>query len=273
MWLLSVLVIAVVGYLVSGRPLPVEVVERLAHLVPDDFAPTEKFLALSFIAGMFVGGTPVHTAVRYLSTVVHELGHAFTAGILGGRPKNITISLNSSGLAVYEPPVTWGRMRASLVSLAGYPSPALASVAAVKASQSGHPKAWFAFAAGTLAIGIVFLIRNFWGFLWTSAVVAGSYFGARELTVEFIGMIVGGVAGYLAVEGCRNAWEQLTIVRVATGSGCDAERVANWWRVGPRFVGFLHLVAVVTVSSWATQMAVHPYWGDITACISRVART
>ena len=268
MWLLSVLVIAVVGYLVSGRQLPVEVVDRLAHLVPDDFAPTEKFLALSFIAGMFVGGTPVHTAVRYLSTVVHELGHAFTAGILGGRPKNITIAVSAAGLATYQPPLGWGRFRASLVSLAGYPAPAVASVAAVQAAQSGHPKAWFAFAAGTLAISIVFLIRNFWGFLWTAAVVGASYYAARELRVEVIGLIVGAVAGFLAVEGFRNAWQQLAIIRVASGSGCDAEKAAIWWRFSPRAVGFLHLLSVLSISGYASYLAVQPNWWEIADWIS-----
>ena len=270
---MSMVILGVVGYAVSGREVPVEAVTRLREVVPEDLAPTGRNLALAFIVGMFVAGTPLHTFLRYLSTVVHELGHAFTAGLLGGRPKNIAIAMNAGGLAVYSPPLTWGRFRATIVSLAGYPAPAVASVAAVRASQSGHPKAWFFFAAGTLALGIVFLIRNFWGFLWTAVVVAGSYYGARELTVEFIGMIVGGVAGYLAVEGCRNAWEQLSIIRVATGSGCDAERVANWWRIGPRFVGFLHLVAVVSTSSWATHLAVQPYWGEITAWMSQVTRT
>lgn len=273
MWLLSVVVVVVVGYVASGRDLPVEVVDRLSRLVPEDFAPTEKFLALSFISGLFIGGTPIHTAVRYLSTVVHELGHAFTAGVLGGRPKNITISLNSSGLAVYEPPVTWGRFRASLVSIAGYPAPALASVAAVKASQSGHPKAWFAFAAGTLAVGIVFLIRNFWGFLWTSAVVAGSYFGARELKVELIGLIVGVVGGYLAMQGYRDAFTQLALIRKAPGLGVDAERVAFWWKINAKFAGFVHLVVVTALSVYAAELAVNPYWVEIRDWMSTVLRT
>ena len=273
MWLLSVLVLAVVGYVASGRDLPVEVVDRLSNLVPDDFAPSEKYLALSFIAGVFVAGTPLHNVVRYLSTVSHELGHAFMAGILGGRPKNITISLNSSGLAVYEPPLNWGRFRASLVSLAGYPAPALASVAAVTASQSGHPKAWFAFAAGTLALGIIFLIRNFWGFVWTSAVVTGSYFGARELNVELLGLIVGAVAGYLAMQGYRDAWTQLTLIRKTPGVGVDAERVAFWWKMNAKFTGFVHLMMVTALSGYASYLAVNPYWNEMTKWLSEALKT
>lgn len=264
---------AIVLYVANGQDLPVKAIDQLKRLVPDDAATNEQHLALSFLAGMLVAGTPFHLAVRYLSTVVHELGHAFVAGILGGRPKQILIATNGSGLATYLPPVTWGRMRASIVSLAGYPAPSIAAIAAVQASQAGHPKAWFAFAAGTLAIAILFLIRNFWGFFWTAAVVASSYFGARELDVQLLGWVVGGIAGFLAIEGFRNAWEQLTIVRVATGTGCDAEMVAGRWGLNPKLVGFIHFVAVSALSGLATYLAIGPYWSELVDWVKDVVQT
>lgn len=268
MWLLSTFVVAVVMYVANGRQIPPVVLDQLRMLVPEDSVIPERDLALSFVVGVFVAGTPIHTLVRYLSTVVHELGHAFAAGVLGGRPKQITIATNGSGLATYYPPITWGKTRATVVSLAGYPAPPIAAIAAVQAAQAGHVKAWFAFSAGTLAMAIVMLIRNFWGFFWTAAVVAGSYFGARELNVELLGWIVGAVAGFLAIEGYRNAWQQLAIVRVASGSGCDAEMVAQWWRLSPRFVGFSHLVVVAGLSGLATYLAVNPYWTEISRWVS-----
>lgn len=268
MWLISAMVAAVVLYVANGRQLPIEAVDQLRRLVPDDSATSDQHLAWSFLAGVLVAGTPLHTAVRYLSTVVHELGHAFTAGLLGGRPRQITIATNGSGLATYQPPVTWGRMRASIVSLAGYPAPSIAAIAAVQASQAGHAKAWFAFSTGTLALAILLLIRNFWGFVWTAAVVGASYYGARELDAQLIGLIVGAVAGYLAIEGFRNAREQLRIVRLVSGTGCDAEMVARWWRMSPRFVGSVHLLAVTALSGLATYLAIGPYWEELRASFS-----
>jgi hypothetical protein len=268
MWLLSAVVTVVVLYLANGRQLPPPVVDQLNLLVPDDSGMSKRDLALSFLVGVGIAGTPLHSLVRYLSTVVHELGHAFTAGLLGGRPKQITIATNGSGLATYYPPVTWGRIRASIVSLAGYPAPSIAAIAAVQAAQGGHVKSWFAFAAGTLALAIVMLIRNFWGFAWTAAVVAGSYFGARELDVQFLGWIVGAVAGFLALEGYRNAWQQLVIVRHASGSGCDAEMVAHWWRFSPRVVASSHLLVVTGFTGIATHLAVGPYWTEIQEWLS-----
>lgn len=273
MWLISVLVIIPVLYVATGRELPVEVAQRLEDLFPKDAAPTAQYLALAFIGGMFVGGTHLHIVVRYLSTVVHELGHAFVAGILGGRPKNITIATNAGGLAVYQPPLGWGRYRATLVSLAGYPAPAVASLAAVRSLQLGYSRAWFIFAAGTLAVAIVFLIRNFWGFFWTGIVVGGSYYGGQQLEVQVLGLIVAGIAGYLAVEAVRNAWEQLSIIRIASGSGCDAEKVAIWWKFNAKVVGFLHLISVLLISGYASYLAVNPYWKGITDWISQFIST
>jgi hypothetical protein len=39
--------------------------------------------------------------------------------------------------------------------------------------------------------------------------------------------------------------------------------VARWWKVSPKFVGFLHLAAVSGLSGLATYMAVNPYWSEI----------
>lgn len=163
MWLISVLVLVPVFYVLSGRQIPLKVDEQLELFFPKDAVPSEQLIALGFIAGAFLASSPLHKIARYLPTVVHELGHAFTAGILGGRPKNITISLDTSGLAIYEPPMNWGKLRATLVSLAGYPASSISALAAVKITQDGHPQAWFAFAVGTLAVSIVLLIRNIWG--------------------------------------------------------------------------------------------------------------
>jgi len=141
-FLISLLVLVPVAYVLWGRDLPAVVVDLLNQYIPNDTAPSEELVAWAMLAGAAVGATPIHKLIRYLATVVHELGHAFTAGILGGRPKHITISTDTSGLAVYEPPVHWGRFRASVVSAAGYPAPAIASLAAIEAIQAGHSKAW-----------------------------------------------------------------------------------------------------------------------------------
>lgn len=133
MWLISLLVLAPVFYLATGQPIPPEITDWLKDLFPTDSTISDRAIALGCIAGICLGGSPLHLLGRYLPTTVHELGHAFTAGVLGGRPQQITISLNTSGLATFDPPQNWGKVRASFVSAAGYLAPPISALAAVMA--------------------------------------------------------------------------------------------------------------------------------------------
>jgi len=271
-FLISLLVIVPITYVLSGRELPIVVVDLLDEYVPGDKAPSRELVAWGVLAGAAVGATPLHKLIRYLATVVHELGHAFTAGILGGRPKHITISTDTSGLAVYAPPIHWGRFRASIVSMAGYPAPAIASLAAIQAIQSGYSKAWFFFAGGTLAVAIIALIRNFWGVFWTAGAVGGSYFAARELPTELLGGIVAAIAGFLAVEAFRHAFLQFSVSRFR-GTHSDAEMISMSLKLPLRPVAFLHLVATTAISAYALRLGVEPHWDEIRSTVEDLIRT
>jgi hypothetical protein len=263
MWLVSLLVLLPIFFLVGGGNLPQPVLSWLEGVIQNDAAPSERVVAISFAVGLAVSGTPLHLFGRYLVTLVHELGHAFVAGVLGGRPQHITVSLNTSGLAYSNPPENWGRFRILLVCLAGYLAPPVAALAAVRATLLGLPRSWFAYAVATLAIAIVFLVRNIWGFLWTALAVTGSYFAAKYLSVEIVAASVPGFAGYLALEGLRDARLQQKIVRYSPGSGCDAEKVAWVLRISPRFAAAIHFFAILGISAYATYLAVWPYRVEI----------
>ena len=172
MWLISVLVLVPVFYVLSGRQIPLKVDEQLELFFPKDAVPSEQLIALGFIAGAFLASSPLHKIARYLPTVVHELGHAFTAGILGGRPKNITISLDTSGLAIYEPPMNWGKLRATLVSLAGYPASSIAAFLA----RSSAPKISDLFTSISITAGYVFAGATY-GFLIIAGRTGSSILG------------------------------------------------------------------------------------------------
>ena len=272
MFLISLLVIVPIAYVLSGRELPVVVVDLLKQYVPGDKAPSRELVAWGVLAGAAVGATPLHKLIRYLATVVHELGHAFTAGALGGRPKHITISTDTSGLAVYAPPVHWGRFRASIVSMAGYPAPAIASLAAIQAIQLGYSKAWFFFAGGTLAVAIIALIRNFWGVFWTAGAVGGSYYAARELPTELLGGIVAAIAGFLAVEAFRHAFLQFSLSRFR-GTHSDAEMISLFLKLPLRPVAFLHLVATTAIGAYALRLGIEPHWDEIRSTVEDLIRT
>lgn len=263
MWLVSMLVLIPVFYLATGQPITPEIADWLNKIVPNDATISDQSVALGCITGIALAGSPLHLIGRYLPTVVHELGHAFTAGVLGGRPQKITISLDTSGLAYFDVPQNWDKIRATLVLIAGYLAPPVAALAAVVAVQAGLPQSWFLFSTGVLAIAIVFLVRNIWGFIWTAAIVAGCYYGVRYLPANLIASSVPVIAGYLSVEGFRDARTQQKITKFQPGSGCDAERIAYHWRLKPVMVARVHTLLVVVIGGFALRLAIEPYWSEI----------
>lgn len=263
MFVLSLLVIAVVLSFAMGQSLPFLISDALEKYIQNDGNSTTQFVALGFCLGMFASLSPVRLVLRYFSTVVHELGHAFMAGALFARPKSIRIQPSSSGLAIYELSPNWGRFRASLVSAAGYPAPSIAAVAAVQAIQMGQSIAWAIFSVAVLSLAIILLIRNLWGIIWTSAVVGSSYFAFDKISSDVVGGIVAGVAGFLVVNGIQFAWIQVTLVRKAPGSGVDAESIALFTKLPAKLVAFGHLCVCLGLGYWAGRLAVYPYWSEI----------
>jgi hypothetical protein len=259
MWLLSLIILLPTGWMALDIPLSDQLNRGIGSLISTDGTLTDQKMAIAFIAGSLVAATPFHIILRYLATLVHELGHAFTAGILGARPRTITIAPSSSGLATYEAPRSWGRGRISIVTFAGYPAPAIASLAAINAVRSEHTYAWFLFASATLATSLILLIRNAWGVTWTLLSVVASCFIAKFASLQILGIVLVGLSGYLAIEGIRHTWTQIQIVRHRRGSGCDAEKIGDAWPGTSGFFAWAHLVSVVCISTYAATRAVSPY--------------
>ena len=262
MWILSVAVLLISLFFGMHLTLPSALGDFLNWLAPNDGAPTASLVALGFVIGVVVEALPTKLLFRYFSTAVHELGHAFMAGALFARPKTILIQPSSSGLATFELSPNWGRFRSFLVSAAGYPAPSIAAVAAIQAVQMGHSQAWAVFSISVLSIAIVLLIRNFWGFFWTSGVVIASYFGLKLVSAEWVGVGVAGIAGFLAMNGIEFAQIQLKLVRHAPGSGVDAEAISQVTRLPARLVASGHLLVCIGISGAAGYFATQPYWPE-----------
>ena len=263
MWLVSLLILLPIFFLIGGGTLPEPARNWIESVVQDDTMPSTQVVAVSFLIGAGISATPLHLFGRYLATLVHELGHAFTAGVLGGRPQQIKINLDTSGLFIPHQPGNWGRIRNSLVFVSGYFAPSVASLAAIKATQIGYPRSWFAYSVATLAIAIVFLVRNIWGFVWTFTAAAGSVAAAKYLPVEWIAASVPGFAGYLGIEGFRDCRIQQKNVKLVPGTWCDAEGLSQLWGIKARTAAGLQTLFVVAVSGYAAYLAIAPFDSEI----------
>ena len=127
--LIPVVVLLVLAYAIFNQDIPQVALDQMTKWLPDDGAPGKTAVVIACGIGAVLSFTPFDKVAKYLSTAVHELGHALMACLFGGRPKNIHISVSGAGLATYMAPVSWGRMRTSLVSFAGYLAPAVAALA------------------------------------------------------------------------------------------------------------------------------------------------
>lgn len=268
MWILSVAVLLVSLLFGTHQNLPIQAVDALHWMAPHDGSPSAFHVAVGFAAGVVLEASPAKILLRYFSTAVHELGHAFMAGALFARPKTILIHPSSSGLAIFELAPNWGRFRSFLVSAAGYPAPSIAAVAAIQAIQMGHSQVWAVFSMAVLAIAIVLLIRNFWGFFWTTGVVVASFFGLRMVSAEWVGVGVAAIAGFLAMNGIEFAQIQLKLVRQAPGSGVDAEAISQVTGLPSRLVASGHLLVCMGISGAAGYFAIQPYWSEIVNWVS-----
>lgn len=267
MFAVSVFVIAVVLWLCTGQVLPYELNQIFDSLSLEDGHSDSYFVALGFGAGMLAALTPARLLLRYFATVVHELGHALTAGALLARPRSIFIHPSSSGLAMWEVPPNWGRFRAILVSAAGYPAPSLAALAAVNAIDQGRIIAWSFFSVGVLSISVVMLIRNLWGLFWTTGVVVASYFLYQTISVEIAGCVVAGVAGFLTINSVQFAWIQYVLTRRARGSGVDAESIEGYTGIPASLVALGHLGVTLFLGYLSSRLALRDQLVDITSWV------
>ena len=263
MWLISMVVLVVVAFVFSGQDFPPQVSEWLKAVFPDDAAATSQIVAVSFIVGLGIGGSPLHLFLRYLNTVVHELGHTFAMGVLGLRPIDINISPDESGFASFNPAFRPNKLQLCLTLFTGYPAPAVASVCAVLAARNGFPQAWFAFSTVTLAVALLLLMSNLWGKVWTSVTVIGSYFGLKMLSVDVISMIISGIGGYLAIEAVRGVRIQSRWINSGNGATVDGQRLAEQIGLKPRTGGRLHFLIVMSISLYSAYLAIDPYRSEI----------
>ena len=261
-WLVAVVAVAVTAGVLTNFP----VAEFLPPIVLET-VPMVRLesgsLGLYLVGGVLVSATPLHRLLHYSATVVHELGHAFATGLLGGRPREIEIHPSGSGLATYEAPARWPRWRRVVVTGAGYPAPAVAGLAGVIAATDGLGALWVVFTTAVLFLAVVMIIRNLWGFFWSASVLVAAYLAVRHLSPEHVALLGVSMSGFLLTEALRDAWAQIRIVRRAKNSGADAERIAHWLGISRTFVALLQLVMVGALSALAIRVGLIENWSAV----------
>ena len=147
--------------------------------------------------------TPLWRGLRLIVTFLHELGHAVTAGAVGGGVRRVVVRLDTSGHTEYMAPR--GRMRAILVSGAGYVSPAVAAVVCAVSVQPARAEVFTFVSAGITVLVVVGWVRHLFTLMLATAaaglLVLAGYYGVAEPTQCAL-------AGLFAAGAVRASYEQ-----------------------------------------------------------------
>lgn len=197
---------------------------------------------IAVLAGGALAASPAWKVFRYACTYVHELAHAVTALLVGGIVHSITYAPDASGLATYSLPREFGRMRLVLAAGAGYLGPGVVGLGTVAAVRNGMGGVWLVGGAVMVLVGMLLLVRSFWGFMYSAGLgaalwVAGAALGSPSDT------IVGGLlAGLFLGGGVRMARTQLSH---SDHAETDAGVVGRALHLPGHFVAVLQLLAAI----------------------------
>jgi hypothetical protein len=137
-------------------------------------------------------GIFINLPLIWLSTLVHELGHGFTAALLGGNFESFVMHPDASGAASWSAPGSFGPIRQAMVAAGGLVGPAiLAAIGFILARNSRAAK--YSLLAGTfmLVAIAVFVVRNGfgWGFVAVLALALGVLGTRKRPEVAQLGLV------------------------------------------------------------------------------------
>lgn len=198
---------------------------------------------------------------RFLVTLLHELGHALTAALLGGHPIRVTIASDSSGRALsrYSPDA---RLGPAVVAYAGYVAPGIAAVGGAAACRAGNAQFWVLVTAVFLVLALLGLARSL-----AMGVVTLGVIGATGSVMWWVPWAAPGIAGLLVgiwgLGGIRCAQEQFrSMSRTARAANPDMtpDSVAVQQRLGvPAYlVATSQLIASIALGVGAALLVARP---------------
>ena len=162
-----------------------QIKQRAASKDPEIVARrTRWFLLGSIVVTLALYVVPygfyVAMPLVWLSTLVHELGHGFTAAMFGGNFERFVMYPDASGAATWS--ASFGPIRRAMVAGGGLVGPAI--VAAIGFVIARNPKhAQYALMAGVFALVAiaVLVVRNPFGWAFVAGLIAVmALLGTRE---------------------------------------------------------------------------------------------
>jgi hypothetical protein len=201
-------------------------------------------------------GIFINLPLIWLSTLVHELGHGFTAALLGGDFERFLMHPDASGVAQWSAPAGFGSIRQAMVAAGGLVGPAIvAAIAFVLARNSKAAKYTLLASSFALVAIAVLVVRNGFGlaFVGVLALLLGVLGTRKQPEVAQLGLVF--IATQLAMSVFSRG-DYLFVEYAQTASGkmpSDVTQMANAL-VGPYWLWGamcgLFSLAVLGIGLW-----------------------
>lgn len=215
--------------------------------------PQAQILAVALLAiGLAIHRT-TWNVVGYPVTIVHEIGHALAAVVVGYRLHGITVNSDMSGVTNFAGA---GTFRVLWALWWGYPAPALAGAGLMWAVVEG----WSRVALGVLVVSLTltFLFSRSWHTVWV-VVATGVLLGLVAWYAEArLQNVVVFAFAWLLIVGSVRAWWAVTRGHVSRRgrSHSDAYLMSRRLRVLPAPFWLLTFAVVIGASAWYGTMTV-----------------
>lgn len=174
--------------------------------------------------------------LRLLGTMLHEGGHVLMALLLGEKPKKVQLFKDTSGQVTVSTSASW---KALLVSLAGYPSTALAAFGSFYMINHGYTMAYIWIVMALTALFIVFYIRNVFGFFWSLFFLFLHAFLVYKQLSEWIDIIVHIDAFVLFVDAVYSCFVLIYLAFTKPKNSGDAANVAKITHIPAQFTAIV----------------------------------
>ncbi|WP_046181192.1 M50 family metallopeptidase [Domibacillus tundrae] len=186
---------------------------------------------------------------RLLNTLLHEIGHMLASLMSGGGIYHVHLFRDTSGVAYTT---TSNRFTSIFTTLAGYPFASAAAFAAYWASSQGYTE-WLYYALFTvLAVSLLFWIRNWFGFFWIVAFLAGTA-AVYRYAPETIGQkYMYLITAVLLVESVRSSWVILYLSIVSPLKAGDASALKRFTGISSRLWGLVFFVQALYFGVYLT---------------------
>lgn len=165
-----------------------------------------------------------HRVGRHFSTLAHEMGHALTALLTGGRAHGIVLNRDSSGVTTSSHEVSFrGTIGRITTSLGGYPAPA-AFAALIMWLYARDLQLYGLGVAAILGLGCLVLSRSFFSAgisLLFTLTLAAPFFISNRAGNEYLTVPVF-LVSLLTIGAIRNMVELTTLTVRGQDDGSDA---------------------------------------------------